>query len=200
MLAIRSGDYPMALAGSPAGVDELVLEIDRRGLVFTDILGASDITAAFIAGYQKVHPIRFKKAVSMEIMAFEDEGKFCAEVAPVSAADVDTVAGFVRGFYRECFDEEVSPQSAREQAERMIPRMLGYYADGRLAAIARPSRETNRYINISNVYTDPATAAADICSTSRVQIDSGRGKTPSLYVDVANPISSRVYKVGFRSI
>src|SRR5690606_1255471 len=54
LLAIRSGDYPMALAGSPAGVDELVLEIDRRGLVFTDILGASDITAAFIAGYQKV--------------------------------------------------------------------------------------------------------------------------------------------------
>ncbi|MFA7528896.1 MAG: hypothetical protein WCZ85_01515 [Bacilli bacterium] len=49
LLAIRSGDYPMALAGSPAGVDELVLEIDRRGLVFTDILGASDITAAFIA-------------------------------------------------------------------------------------------------------------------------------------------------------
>lgn len=204
LLAIRSGDYPMALAGSPAGVDELVSEIDRRGLVFTDILGASDITAAFIAGYQKVHPIRFKKAVSMEIMAFEGEGKFCAEVAPVSAADVDTVAGFVRGFYRECFDEEVSPQSAREQAERMIPRMLGYYADGRLAAIARPSRETNRYINISNVYTDPGYRGrgymqALILHVCKLIKDAG--KTPSLYVDVANPISSRVYKkVGFRSI
>ena len=219
LLAIRSGDYPMALAGSPAGVDELVLEIDRRGLVFTDILGASDITAAFIAGnktgasditaafiagYQKVHPIRFKKAVSMEIMAFEGEGKFCAEVAPVSAADVDTVAGFVRGFYRECFDEEVSPQSAREQAERMIPRMLGYYADGRLAAIARPSRETNRYINISNVYTDPGYRGRgymQVLILHVCKLIQDAGKTPSLYVDVANPISSRVYKkVGFRSI
>ncbi|GEM_PF-4127395 len=89
-------------------------------------------------------------------MAFEGEGKFCAEVAPVSAADVDTVAGFVRGFYRECFDEEVSPQSAREQAERMIPRMLGYYADGRLAKpIVILTSATSTPI--------PATAAADIC-------------------------------------
>ncbi len=93
LLAIRSDDHPMALAGSPAGVDEFVSEIDRRGLVFTDILGASDITAAF-----KVHPVRFKKAVSMEIMAFEGEGNFCAEVAPVSTADVDTVATLFAGF------------------------------------------------------------------------------------------------------
>ncbi|MGB4537341.1 MAG: GNAT family N-acetyltransferase [Bacilli bacterium] len=68
----------------------------------------------------------------------------------------------------------------------------------------RPSRETNRYINISNVYTDPGYRGrgymqALILHVCKLIQDAG--KTPSLYVDVANPISSRVYKkVGFRSI
>ncbi len=84
----------------------------------------------------------------------------------------------------------------------MIPRMLGYYVAGRLAAIARPSRETNRYINIS-IYTDSGyrgrgcmqTLILHVCKLIR-----NAGKTPSLYVDVANSIRFRVYKkVGFKA-
>ncbi|HHZ18488.1 MAG TPA: GNAT family N-acetyltransferase [Acholeplasmataceae bacterium] len=201
LLAIRSATYPLVLVGNPAGISGLVSAIDANGLVFSEILGTAEITSAFIATYEKSHPVVFKLAMAMDIMVFNGEGRLCANAKPCSAADLETMGRFAMGFNQECFGTEIAPEAALKTAEQLLARAFGYYHEGKLVAIVNVGRETDHYATIRFAYTDPAYRGRGFMQalvTHACRLIQDEGKTPTLNVDVANSISNHVYrKIGF---
>ncbi len=118
--------------------------------------------------------------------------------------DVLSIAELLRCFSLECYGK------ASDNAEEYIngakkavndPYCRVIKEDGKIVAMARSSRENEKFVAINGVYTAPehrkkGYASAIVAHISNLILQNG--KTPALYTDLSNPSSNTAYKnIGF---
>lgn len=118
--------------------------------------------------------------------------------------DVNGMAICLCNFDKECFGEEnKTPTDYITIAEKLLNNQYCFIvkAEDEVVAMAQSTRETDRYIAVSRVYTMPeyrkkGYASAIVAHISKLILD--KGKIPTLYTDLSNPSSNTAYKnVGF---
>ncbi len=118
--------------------------------------------------------------------------------------DINGIAICLCNFDKECFGEEnKSPTNYITIAEKLLNNQYCFVIkdEDKVVAMAQSTRETDRYIAVSRVYTMPeyrkkGYASAIVAHISKLILDNG--KIPTLYTDLSNPSSNTAYKnVGF---
>ncbi|MFC4099272.1 GNAT family N-acetyltransferase [Paenibacillus xanthanilyticus] len=119
--------------------------------------------------------------------------------------DVDTVARWLVGFVADAFGRKSDAESQRPTAESLIRRgeLYLWMTDDEPVAMANIAHRSPRHARLNSVYTQPdrrgrgyaSAVVGELCSLLEME-----GLTPTLYADVANPASNKVYRnVGFVS-
>ncbi len=118
--------------------------------------------------------------------------------------DIEGIALCLCNFSAECFgDTQKTPNNYTETAKKLLndPFCCIIKDKNQVVAMAHSTRESEKYIAISRVYTHPqyrkrGYASAIVAKISQLILE--KGKIPTLYTDMSNPSSNTAYKnVGF---
>ncbi|MGE8205071.1 GNAT family N-acetyltransferase [Heyndrickxia sp. NPDC080065] len=124
----------------------------------------------------------------------------------VNLTDLPIISEWV---YQFCVDvnEPITVEDARKKAEEVInrQRLYAWEIDGKMVSMANATRPTQNNITISLVYT-PADerkkgyASNCVSALSQFMLDQGY-KTTSLYTDLDNPTSNKIYmEIGYEEV
>ncbi len=118
--------------------------------------------------------------------------------------DIEGISLCLYNFSAECFgDTQKTPNDYTETAKKLLNDPLCYVIKDKnqVVAMAHSTRESEKYIAISRVYTHPQYRKKGYASAIVAKISEEilqNGKIPTLYTDMSNPSSNRAYKnVGF---
>jgi predicted GNAT family acetyltransferase len=126
-------------------------------------------------------------------------------VRPAEEKDLEVLVRWVCAFYQEALHEEADPETVRQRNQERVRKgeiRVLESPQGELLSMAHTSRETERGISVSGVYTPPEHRGKGCCqatvgSLCRELLAGGKDYC-TLFVDRRNPISNRVYrKIGF---
>lgn len=205
MLAIRYLDFSMVLFGDSRFCGELAEGLYRNNLTFTQLLDAGGHADAFFKSYEKAARGTHKLLRKMDIMKCQSlRNVDTSEVKAVELSDVEEITELNVEFSREALSEEYDYNYALERVKSKIAEYYAILRDGRIAAIAKKTRETDRLCGISFVYTrreyrGQGLAGKVVAFITKSILDSG--KLPYLYVDKSNPISNHLYlSLGFEYV
>ncbi len=118
--------------------------------------------------------------------------------------DINGIAICLCNFDKECFGEEnKSPADYIDTAAKLLNNQYCFIVkdEDKVVAMAHGTRETEKFVAVSRVYTFPAYrkkgyASAIVAHISKLILD--KGKIPTLYTDLSNPSSNAAYKnVGY---
>ncbi|MFL0488121.1 MULTISPECIES: GNAT family N-acetyltransferase [unclassified Bacillus (in: firmicutes)] len=111
--------------------------------------------------------------------------------------------------YQFCEDVKLptTKEEAKQTAHTLInnSRLFGLEVDGKLVSVAAKTRPTNNNITVNFVYTPKEArkkgyASNCVAALSQHLLDEGY-KTTTLYTDLANPTSNKIYKeIGYEQI
>lgn len=184
---------------------ELAYYLKARHIPIAGVNARGSLCQAFMRAYGG----SFIQRSAMDIMVLTQLREFPAipgRVRPAEERDVETIIQWKHAFYREALHEEAEPEAVRrnlqERIEKGAIRVLEL-PGGELASMAHTSRETERGISISGVYTPPEYRGRGYCQatvgTLCRELLAGGKSYCTLFVDKRNPISNRVYrKIGFK--
>lgn len=118
--------------------------------------------------------------------------------------DVNGIAICLCNFDKECFGEEnKSPADYIDIASKLLNNQYCFIVkdEDSVVTMAHGTRETEKYVAVSRVYTLPAYRKKGYASAIVAHISDlilQNGKTPTLYTDMSNPSSNTAYKnVGY---
>jgi len=120
-------------------------------------------------------------------------------------ADVELVARWWYGFYREIFGEADQEEADRGTRLRIGEGDIYLWEDGQPVSMAMRTRPTRNGISVGLVYTPPELrrrgyASACVGELSRTLLESG-WEFCALFVDLANVATRRVYeRIGYRPV
>lgn len=198
LFLIRNHPHPLALAGDETLSDQAVEWLDQLPFPFPGIIGSRILTDAFISSWKKTaHSGQFVLKTAMDMMMFTGLGEDNDHIRVCSQKDLETLAGFIIGFQKECFGEDLSIVDAMAKAIEKIGSVYGYFLGEKCVSIVALSRETDHYISLSLAYTMPEYRGKGYIQALMkhcAKIVSEKGKTAILHVDQTNPISNRAYK------
>ncbi|MFD2443736.1 GNAT family N-acetyltransferase [Bacillus sp. CGMCC 1.16607] len=111
--------------------------------------------------------------------------------------------------YQFCIDidEKMSKEQAEEKAFEILERgrIYGWEVDGELVSMANASRPTSSNITVNFVYTPLSErkkgyASSCVSAITELMLESGY-KTTSLYTDLDNPTSNKIYmEIGYKPV
>lgn len=191
------GRIPEAAAGLAAYFRE-------NSIAITGVSGRDGLCRAFI----EAHGGSFTLRSAMDIMVLEkliEPAPIPGKVRPARAGDLDTIVRWALAFYREALNETASSGDLYQRNTERIKSggvRLFEMPSGTLVSMAHTSRETERGISISGVYTPPEHRGRGYCQNTVAALCrdllADRKDYVTLFVDKKNPISNRVYrKIGF---
>lgn len=183
---------------------ELAAYLKARNIPIAGVTARDSLCKAFMEAYGG----GFTQRSAMDIMVLKavvEPPAVSGTVRPAEEKDLDAIVQWVCAFYREALHEEKDPEEARpknlERIRQGVVRVLEL-PGGELASMAHTSRETERGISISGVYTPPEHRGRGYCQATVAALCGemlAAGKAYcTLFVDKRNPVSNRVYrKIGF---
>jgi uncharacterized protein len=127
------------------------------------------------------------------------------EFRPAALEEVALVQQWIGGFVQDCFGEEPDERILRATEERVRNGTLFLWVDGAPASMAARTRPTPHGEAVGSVYTPPdrrrkGYARAVVARLSQQILDEGR-QFCTLYTDLSNPTSNRVYQqVGYTAL
>jgi predicted GNAT family acetyltransferase len=119
--------------------------------------------------------------------------------------DVALVRQWACGFYDDCFGGGLYEQAMRSAEEKVQNGMLYLWVDGVPRSMAARTRPTPHGEAVGFVYTPPSqrrkgSASAVVARLSQRILDDGK-QFCTLYTDLANPTSNRIYQqIGYSAI
>lgn len=183
---------------------ELAVWLREENIPIAGVTAREDLCQAFMGAYGG----SFTQRSAMDIMVLTE----LVEPPAVSGAirraeekDLETICQWVHAFYREALHEDADPETVRQRSQERIQKgeaLVLELPGGKLASMAHTSRETDRGIAVSGVYTPPEHRGRGYCQATvgalcREQLARGKSYC-TLFVDKRNPVSNRVYrKIGF---
>ncbi|MBS4194364.1 GNAT family N-acetyltransferase [Lederbergia citri] len=141
-----------------------------------------------------------------ELTKVKKEADTNGKLRLVTMEDLSVVKQWVYLFCEEA-DEKISLEESEEKAIAIIKneRMYAWETDGRIVTMACISRPTRTNICISLVFTPlenrkKGFASSCVSALSQLMLDKGY-KTTSLYTDLDNPTSNKIYmEIGYEPI
>ncbi|MBD5116295.1 MAG: GNAT family N-acetyltransferase [Ruminococcaceae bacterium] len=205
MLAIRNLHFPMVLFGDSRFCGELAEELYRNNLTFTKLVDTGGHADAFFESYEKAAGGTHKLSLKMDIMKCHSlKDVDTSEIKAVDLSNAEEIAELNVEFSKEALNEEYDYNYALERVKSQIADYSVIFRDGRIAAIAKKTRETDRLCGISFVYTrreyrGQGFARKVVAFITKSILDSG--KLPYLYVNKSNPVSNHLYlSMGFEYV
>ncbi len=183
---------------------ELAGWLRKEKLPIAGVTGREDLCQAFMGAYGG----EFTQRSAMDIMMLTEliePPVVPGTIRRAGEKDLETICQWVHAFYQEALHEEADPEGVRQRNQERIQKgetLVLELPGGDLASMAHTSRETERGIAISGVYTPPEHRGHGYCQATvgalcREQLARGKDYC-TLFVDRKNPISNRVYrKIGF---
>lgn len=190
-----------------AVVDRLVRFMCDNDLQVPGVVGPSSVARCFADRWRRGNP-GLVATISTRLRVFEAQGVIDMPLAPgrlrlAGMEDLPLMANWIAGFSREAIGEESNPEKAKRNAEKYIlERNLYIWDHDGPVSIARESRALKNGTVISLVYTPPAFRNRGYATSCVHQLTkkllAGTHKFCSLYTDLSNPTSNRIYtKVGY---
>ena len=198
--------YPGA-PGTDRAAAELGAYIRENGIGIAGVTGRDSLCKSFMSACGG----NFRQHDSCDIMLLEKliEPPPCpGTVRRAVPGDLDTLTQWALAFYREALGDEEDPGEVRERRMGLIKDnrvVVLELPGGEIVSMAQTSRETERGMSISGVFTPPEHRGKGYCQNTvaalcRELLACGKSYV-SLFVDKKNPISNRVYrKIGFEVI
>ena len=184
---------------------ELAAWLRAENIPIAGVTAREELCQAFMGAYGG----EFTQRSAMDIMVLTEliePPAVSGTVRPAQGEDLDTICQWAHAFYREALHEEGDPETIRQHNQERIQKgeiRVLELPGGELASMAHTSRETERGIAISGVYTPPEHRGKGYCQATVGALCRellARGKDYcTLFVNRENPISNRVYrKTGFQ--
>ena len=184
---------------------ELAVWLREEKLPIAGVTGREALCQAFMGAYGR----EFTQRSAMDIMVLTgliEPPTVSGTVRQAKEEDLEAICQWVHAFYQEALHEKADSEGARQRNQERIQKgetLVLELPGGELASMAHTSRETERGIAISGVYTPPEHRGHGYCQATvgalcREQLARGKDYC-TLFVDRRNPVSNRVYrKIGFR--
>ena len=202
LLSIRPYPYNMMLMGDETLVGELIDFLLWEEYELDSVLCNERIGDAFCEYMSREKHIEYYEALAMDYM---ESGSVYAptdsEVGKADANDVRELTALMDLFAEECGLEE---RSSEEEITRKLEQFRVIRRDGRIAAMATLSSDTDRAKRVSAVYTRPEyrgqNLACKVVNAVKNEILES-GFIADLNVDQRNPVTNYLYrKLGFERI
>ena len=193
LLALRLVPYSLLLFGNHECLNELLSFIKDNQLELPSILCSNDIGN---------HLPNFYMDIGMDFMECNKKTEPSSNrICHATIDDVDEIEDLSNVFFKEC------GLADRAMRQKIIDRIDSYRLiklDGRIAALARHSEDTDTSSRISMVYTRKeyrgrgyAREVVNACKNEILE----QGKIATLNVDQKNPISNHLYSsLGFKKV
>ncbi|MBN2851813.1 MAG: GNAT family N-acetyltransferase [Clostridia bacterium] len=188
---------------------KLKTDMLARELEFKKIPGVTSFKGTallFAKTYSALLGISYK--LDMDMKAF-----FCPKISlparrsgnliKATMEHLDIVADFTAGFLRDGLHDEVTAESQRIPAAKLINggNLYLHEADGKIVTMANIAHRASGYARINSVYTSPEErnkGYAGMLVTSLCEEIFNEGLIPVLFTDSSNPASNKVYqRIGF---
>lgn len=194
LLAIKVEPFNLLLYGDKEPTEELLAYLDETGFDYCDIMCATSIGEALGEKYRLRIGMDFMKADT-----FTEES--CPEVIKAEEKDLEEICYDTAAFIKDCnLTDKVDKARILEKLDTF--RLLK--KDGRIISMAGYSPDMEGSFRITHVYTVPEERgkghARKVVNALKNEI-LAMGKTATLNVDQANPISNHLYaSLGFRKV
>ena len=202
MVALKVEPYNVLLLGDIECLEELLIYLLNSDLEYSGFYCVQEIGERLVKLSKNILKKEYHQLIGMDFMiAKEISEQSSDEVSVPSSDDVDELYECFVNFIRDCglTDEVKKEKIAKEISSYRIIRK-----DNKIVSLTRRSPDTNTSIRISAVYTRPEYRgqglARRVVNYLKNEIIS-EGKSATLNVDQANPISNHLYKsLGFTKL
>jgi predicted GNAT family acetyltransferase len=190
------------------GARMLVQALVSEGWKVPGILGPSEVAKAVAEVWSEVTGRGYSLERQQAVLALRKvTGREPARgrLRRATEADVELVARWWYGFYREIFGEADREEANRGARLRIGEGDIYLWEDGQPVSMAMQTRPTRNGISVGLVYTPPELrrrgyASACVGELSRTLLESG-WEFCALFVDLANVAARRVYeRIGYTPV
>ncbi len=202
LLAIKAEPYNLLLYGDSSCLHELMSFLKDNEYVFSGIMCPCDIGDRLAAEAPEAVGRDYYPSLRMDFMETRERTSNSSEKVEVPAEDdAEAIFDLSVRFFRECG----LPDIPNIDGIRKNIRKYRVIRDrGEIVSMAAYSRDTDDSCRITHVYTVPASRgqgfARQVVNTLKNEI-LDMGKTATLNVDQANPVSNRLYEsLGFKKL
>ncbi|MCY3774146.1 MAG: GNAT family N-acetyltransferase [Gemmatimonadetes bacterium] len=190
-----------------AAVDRLVKHLRSSELPVPGVVGPERESRCFSDTWKKVFP-DIAATVSTRLRIFEARSVVDVPISPgrmrlAELEDHPLMAEWIAAFSREAIGQEADPTEALAKAKKYIGERNLYIWDHEgPVSIARESRAMKNGTVVTLVYTPPESRNRGYATSCVYELTkkllAGRYRFCSLFTDLANPTSNRIYpKVGY---
>lgn len=190
-------------------IPEFVRQIEEKGVTVPGLIGEPTFTmklANELAELFGKRPVVKMNQRIYKLTAVKDKGSARGSMRLLTEQDLDVVGEWSYQFHLDVgfqTDRETAIQKAATFIENK--RLYGWELDGALVSMAAVSRPTKHNITVSYVYTPGeyrrmGYAKACVAELSQLMLDQGY-RTTSLYTDLDNPTSNKIYmEIGYEPV
>ena len=202
LLAMKVEPYNLMLYGDKDLLPELLQFISRNGYVMEGVMCPSDIGEYLVDISNNVIGKEYVKSIGMDFMETTKYTEPSSDEVTVPSHDnLDQLYGFYVNFIRDC---GLTDKPDRERLEKHLSSFRIVKADGEPVSMAAFSVNTDSSYRITHVYTKPEYRgkgyARKVVNSLKNEI-LAMGKTATLNVDQANPVSYHLYSsLGFEKV
>lgn len=197
LLVMQYAPFYLLLFGDSALCREAAEVCLDYHLSFAGVLAPMDLGLAFLNAVEQRIGGTHQVVQSMDIMYLEKcHDTDISAVKRCTLTDADEIAELTMRFHQEIGMAEKSFSDCRENAVRDIDNYYGIHVDGKLAALAKRTKNEEKMCCIGTVYTlleYRGRGLSRAVVTKITQDILAEKKIPYLYVDKKNPISNHLY-------
>jgi len=186
-------------------IDSFLNEIDSK----LSLEDKFDIVTTPKIGKLFTYKIDCTYKIFMELNSFECKktikpNKLNGIMDKPSLYDIEIIANYNKGFYKESLNQNVEYEQLLESAKRQVETNNLYClkVNSKIVSIANIAHKSLRYARVNNVYTPPNQRSRGYASELMYylcEIIIENGLTPNLYTDISNKTSNKVYRnIGFK--
>jgi predicted GNAT family acetyltransferase len=212
LACLMTPPYKLQLVG-PEGVPREAFEIVSSALLdgkwpVPAVLARKDIAVGFADVFSEMSNVSWEEGMKQRIYELREVNPIPppdGHVRPAGTDDLDLVVQWAHAFHQGIFGDS-EPDRTEEYARRKVKDgTLFLWVDGEPVSMAARLRPTPHGESISYVYTPPEErrkgyATAIVASLARRILADGK-RFCSLYTDLSNPTSNRIYtKIGFAPV
>jgi predicted GNAT family acetyltransferase len=190
-------------------IQDLAERLHHSFVEIPGLIGEKELTSNIARHIEAIRGLQANVQMNQRIYRLKKVKKNASgkgRLRRVELKDIQTIQKWVHEFCAE-INQPISLDEAEQKAKAIIEKgkLYAWEVDGVLVSMANATRPTKNNITISYVYTpfhqrNKGYASNCVSSLSQFMLDNGY-KTISLYTDLSNPTSNKIYaQIGYEAM